>query len=231
MINIEGKCILTYISDSPIDSPIPEPFECPSIYEWIQTCLATRNTMAFMTLPELVATRSAEQIKNAFEPGHWIRLTPRTLLFTQFFDSMQPGWTAAHFVEALAAAGMDLLLLESLPEAILAPLQEALVQCQTEPPTAWSKDLLAIVGREDVNMLLTPGQRPRQSQSSLLVMRSLSPKLSMLTHSRFPLTKRALIFTQYAYLQQIQTQQGSSMVQLRWNGMQLRVPSSKMTEG
>lgn len=84
---------------------------------------------------------------------------------------MQSGWAPAQFVEALAAAGIDLPLLETLPEAVLAPLQEALVQCQNEPPTAWSKDLLAIVGREDVNVLLTPGQRPRQSQSSLLVSR------------------------------------------------------------
>jgi anaphase-promoting complex subunit 1 len=161
--------LLTVDSDSPIDSSIPEPFECPSIYQWIETCLTTQSKTTFLTLPELIATRSSEQIKNAFELDHWIRLTPRTLLFAQFFALMQPGWSPAQFVEALAAAGMDRLLLETLPEAVLAPLQEALVQCQTEPPTMWSKDLLAIIGREDVNILLTPGQRPRQAQSSLLV--------------------------------------------------------------
>ncbi|TVY17794.1 Negative regulator of mitosis [Lachnellula arida] len=158
-----------YDQDSPVDFIIPEPFECPSIYQWIEICLTTQSKMTFLTLPELIATRTSEQIKNAFEFDHWIRLTPRTLLFAQFFASMQPGWSPAQFVEALAAAGMDRLLLETLPEAVLAPLQEAVVQCQTEPPTTWSKDLLAIVGREDVNILLTPGQRPRQAQSNLLV--------------------------------------------------------------
>ena len=87
----------------------------------------------------------------------------------QFFASMQVDWSSSQFVEALSGAGMDLLLLETLPEAVLAPLQEAIVQCQTEPPTAWSKDLLTIVGREDVNMLLSPGQRPRNIQPTLLV--------------------------------------------------------------
>jgi anaphase-promoting complex subunit 1 len=60
-------------------------------------------------------------------------------------------------------------MLETLPEAVLAPLQEAIVQCQMEPPSTWSKALLATVGREDVNILLTPGRRPRQMQSTLLV--------------------------------------------------------------
>jgi len=82
---------------------------------------------------------------------------------------MQVQWTAAQYVEALSVAGADLLFLETLPEPVLAPLQEAIVQCQTEPPLEWNKDLLALIKREDVNMLLNPGQRPRQSQSTLLV--------------------------------------------------------------
>ena len=82
---------------------------------------------------------------------------------------MEVDWSPAQFVEALFAAGANLLVLESLPEAILAPLQEAIVQCQREPPTSWSKELLAIVGREDVNTLLTPGERPRHSHSTVLV--------------------------------------------------------------
>lgn len=85
---------------------------------------------------------------------------------------MQPGWSSAQFVEALSAAGMDSFLLETLPEAVLAPLQEALIECQSEPPTTWSKDLLALVGREDVNVLLTAGQRPRPPLSNLLASHS-----------------------------------------------------------
>lgn len=82
---------------------------------------------------------------------------------------MQADWCSTQFVEALSSAGIDILVLDTLPEAVLAPLQEAIVECQTAPPTTWSKRLLAIVGREDVNMLLSPGQRPRHTQSTLLV--------------------------------------------------------------
>ena len=90
-------------------------------------------------------------------------------MLDRFFSTMRTDWSSAQFVEALFAAGVNLLVLETLPEAILAPFQEAIVQCQNEPPTSWSKELLAIVGREDVNTLLTPGQRPRHSKASILV--------------------------------------------------------------
>ena len=122
-----------------------------------------------MTLPEMVATRSPASSKNARDMGQWSRLTPRTLLLDRFFSAIRIDWTPAQFVEALFAAGVDLLILETLPEALLAPLQEAIVQCQNEPPTSWSKELLAIVGREDVNTLLTPGSRPRTTQTAILV--------------------------------------------------------------
>lgn len=168
MYDIQEASMLSvdYDSQSPIESPPQEPFDCPSIYDWIQASLVKRALMPFFTLPELVATRSS---KSPGDPRQWSALTPRTLLFAQFFSSMRSNWLSAQFVEALSSAGMDTQLLETLPEAILAPLQEAIVQCQTEPPTTWSKALLAMVGREDVNTLLTPGQRPRQLQSTFLV--------------------------------------------------------------
>lgn len=121
-----------------------------------------------MTLPELVGNRTPG-LNHSSSPHQWLLLTPRTLLFMQFFRSMEPSWNSAEFIEALAAAGLDSVLLETLPEAILAPLQESIVYCQAEPPTSWNKGLLALVGREDVNMLLTPGQRPRNSHVTLLV--------------------------------------------------------------
>lgn len=157
---------IQYDVSSPIEFSLPEPFPPPSIYEWIQICLTSRSLMTFPTLSELVASRSN---RLTTELDQWSKLTPRTLLFAQFFTSMRYDWAPVDFVEALSSAGMDTLLLETLPEAVLAPLQEAIVQCQAEPPTAWSKALLAIVGREDVNILLTPGLRPRNNQSSALL--------------------------------------------------------------
>jgi anaphase-promoting complex subunit 1 len=104
-------------------------------------------------------------------------------MFDRFFSVMQTDWSPAKFVEALFAAGVDLLVLETLPEAVLAPLQEAIVQCQNEPPTSWSKDLLAIVGREDVNTLLAPGKRPRNTQTAILVRARYSIDVLILTEA------------------------------------------------
>jgi anaphase-promoting complex subunit 1 len=164
---------LTTELDSPIESIIPQLFECPSIYDWIQNCFATRTLVPFMTLPEMVATRSPASSSNAHDLSQWSRLTPRTLILDRFFSMMRIDWSPAQFVEALFAAGVDLFVLETLPEAILAPFQEAIVQCQNEPPMSWSKDLLALVGREDVNTLLTPGQRPQHSHTTILVRKSI----------------------------------------------------------
>jgi anaphase-promoting complex subunit 1 len=94
---------------------------------------------------------------------------------------MQSDWCPAQFVEALFIAGVDLLMLETLPEALRAPFQEAIVQCQNEPPTSWSKDLLALVGREDVNTLLVPGQQACHSKTSILVRELITIAVQMLT--------------------------------------------------
>ena len=122
-----------------------------------------------MTLGDVASRRSTASNKVARASEPWSNLTPKTLLFVRFFALMKPGWSSAELVEALTTAGMDRLMLETLPEGVLASLQEAIVQCQAEPPMTWNKDLLAIVGREDVNVLLSPGQRRRRVHTPLLV--------------------------------------------------------------
>ncbi|KAE8441418.1 hypothetical protein EG329_004974 [Mollisiaceae sp. DMI_Dod_QoI] len=159
---------LDFDKDSPIKSMIPQTFECPAIYDWIQACLSSRALAPFITLPQLVASRSESSYNSTQDLDQWNKLTPRTLLLERFFGAMQHSWSAVQFVEALSTAGVDLLFLETLPEGVLVPLQEAVIESQTAPPANWSKELLALVGREDVTMLLKPGQRPRQMQSTLL---------------------------------------------------------------
>lgn len=180
--DVEDAALLEmdYDTDASAGFSIPEPFECPEIFSWIQICIATKNLAPFMTLPEVVNNRSPVSNTYTRDLDHWSRLTPRTLLFAKFFSAMRSDWTAPQFVEGLSTAGMDVLLLETLPEAVLAPLQEAIIQCQTQPPTTWSKDLLAIVGREDVNMILLPGQRSPYIVSTPLVSVYLQSTLHLL---------------------------------------------------
>jgi anaphase-promoting complex subunit 1 len=157
---------------------VPQPFSCPNIYDWIQSSITSRQSNSFMTLASIAEARSTTQTQHM---SQWRSFTPRTLLLKHFYASLQDNFTPAQFVEALASAGVDTSLLETLPEAVLTPLQEAILQCQAEPPSTWSKGLLAIIGREDVNFLLTPGQRPRHSQSTLLVCISPCQYFSQLT--------------------------------------------------
>jgi anaphase-promoting complex subunit 1 len=58
-------------------------------------------------------------------------------------------------VEALISAGVDMRILETLPEALLAILKEPIVQCQSNPPTTWSSSLLKYIARDDLNLLVT----------------------------------------------------------------------------
>lgn len=129
----------------------------------------TSHLAPFLTLAELAASHSSASSKSIWDLEQWEKLTPRTLLFVKFFASMQRDWSSVQFVEALSLAGISVAFLETLPEAILAPLREAIVQCRKNPPTTWSKDLLTLVGREDVNTLLMPGHQPRQISTTLLV--------------------------------------------------------------
>lgn len=142
----------------------PQPFEPPGIYEWIETCLVTRNLVPFSTLGDTVATQSgaARSVKR------WLS-TPRTASFTRFFAKVKPESTSVDIVEALFSSGITTHVLDTLPEAIIVPLRESIVDCQAQPPVSWGNDLLRLVDREDVNMLLSPGQRKIIGYSSHLV--------------------------------------------------------------
>jgi anaphase-promoting complex subunit 1 len=154
--------LLTLLSAVLFDTP--QPFDPPGVYEWIETCLITRNLVPFVTLGDIVASRSGA----AFSIERWSSM-PRTALFMRFFAKIKPESTTIDIVEALFSSGITAQVLDTLPEAIIVPLREAIVGCQAQPPVSWGKDLLSLVDREDVNMLLFPGQRKRLGYSSLLV--------------------------------------------------------------
>ncbi|RDW84956.1 putative APC1-subunit of anaphase-promoting complex [Coleophoma cylindrospora] len=167
--DVEDVCLADIEYDMrPMHVHIPEPYDCPTIYQWVQTCLLTKSLAPFLTLAELAASRSSASSKSIWDLEQWEDLTPRTLLFVKFFASMKANWSPVQFVEALSSAGISVDFLETLPEAILLPLREAIAQCRKEPPTTWNKELLTLVGREDVNTLLTPGHQPRQNNTTLL---------------------------------------------------------------
>jgi anaphase-promoting complex subunit 1 len=72
-------------------------------------------------------------------------------------------------VEALHDSGVTGQVLDTLPEAIMVPLREAIVDCQAQPPVSWGKHLLSLVDREDVNMSLLPKYLRKSNRAPLLV--------------------------------------------------------------
>ncbi|CCU77023.1 putative Negative regulator of mitosis/putative negative regulator of mitosis [Blumeria hordei DH14] len=159
--------ISEFDNNSPFQPSIPQPFECPSVYDWIQACVTSQYSTKFRTISDLFVTNPLLSGKNSH--NRQMRLTPRTLVLNKFFDNIYSNCSPAHYVEALSNAGADSLMLETLPEAILAPIQEAMIQCQAEPPSHWSSTLLTLVGREDINLSLSLGKKPREVQSTALI--------------------------------------------------------------
>jgi anaphase-promoting complex subunit 1 len=143
-----------------------QPFDPPSVYDWIENSLVKRNVVPFVTLGDIIERRPGPGMHSS---DRWAFITPRTALFVQFFSAIRPSSGPVEIIEALHAAGGSAEVLESLPEAVLIPLREAIVDCQSRPPVTWKSQLLSLVDREDVKMLLFPELQRKISPSSIVV--------------------------------------------------------------
>lgn len=137
-----------------------------SVYEWIQRSIISRTPIPFMTLGDIMKRRSSSS-RSRSSSDSWSRLTPRTAVFARLFASLRHNMTSAEFVEAMLSAGMDSLVLETLPEALSTPMREAIADCQAQPPVPWNEDLLCLIGRNDLNALA--GTKEVAASSSLMV--------------------------------------------------------------
>jgi len=96
-------------------------------------------------------------------------------MFQRFFARL--GSTSSRFdvVVAMHDCGFTPQILETLPEAILTPLQDVISICQPSPPPSWPEDLLKLVGRPDMCAVL----RPRKSTKAPLSDPAVSPPLDV----------------------------------------------------
>lgn len=124
-----------------------------------------RKSMPFLITEDISPDGSGVGIFGRY----WASLTPRIASFARFFATIRPSSTPAEVVETLYTSGITSHVLDTLPEAILLPLREAIVDCQAQPPVYWGKDLLNLVDREDVNMFLIPEQQRKVAHGPLLV--------------------------------------------------------------
>ncbi|KXJ89990.1 hypothetical protein Micbo1qcDRAFT_148831 [Microdochium bolleyi] len=122
-----------------------------SVFEWITANLVQHSDAKYL-LPA-VASRLPQAVI------HHLRL------FERLFSILQAAPIApTQLVEALNEAGFDAITLESLPDPVLVPLQDALARCRTNPPPEWSRKLLQLVGRSDIGSAFsTPAIADHQS--------------------------------------------------------------------
>lgn len=90
-------------------------------------------------------------------------------MFKRFFNLIKANTTAVQMVEAMKECGLTNHVLETLPEAILIPLQDAIALCQPHPPSSWSDEMLDLVKRTDISLILTSNKRHRPAMSNILV--------------------------------------------------------------
>ncbi|KAI9743249.1 MAG: Anaphase-promoting complex subunit 1 [Claussenomyces sp. TS43310] len=147
---------------------IPQPDNPPDVFAWIESCLTSRKLMPYIAIADITASRSMLGHQTTTHVDQWATLTPRTAVFTKFFALLHETSNATDVVEALYEAGANAYFLDTLPEAILIPLRESIISCQAQPSVSWGKELLSLVGREDVNMLFSSEEQRLSSYPSVL---------------------------------------------------------------
>ncbi|KAH7485980.1 Negative regulator of mitosis [Fusarium oxysporum f. sp. albedinis] len=155
-------------SDLNLRPAIPQPPVRPDVVNWIQSRLIGERRVPYITPADVYYAGSQLSEAEKSQDRRWESILPRTLMFKQFFKFMKPSTSAVQMVEAMRDAGITPLILDTLPEAILAPLRDAISLCQPHPPTSWSKDLLELVDRRDISLILAPGKQPKPSASKIL---------------------------------------------------------------
>lgn len=148
--------------------PIPEPGVKPDIFEWIQSRLVTQQG-SYPSPAEIHSQTSNISREGNEDDGRWDTILPRTMVLIRFFNALQSNPTAAEMVEAMQAQGFTPAILDSLPEAILVPLQDAISLCQPHPPKGWPDSLLELIKRSDVSSLLASKKTTTRTLTSLLV--------------------------------------------------------------
>ncbi|KAL1305993.1 hypothetical protein AAFC00_004126 [Neodothiora populina] len=153
----------------------------PSIYEWIGQSLLKGNKEAYLTLEQIAsigATARSSSSRTRLEK----EVLPRSCALQQLagqFDRI--GSLPETAVEVLAACGLTSRVIATLPEAVLAPIREAITRCQSKPPTTWPSNLLQFIGREDLLVLAEPDSMVRQDKRTSRGSKALIPPHDMQT--------------------------------------------------
>jgi anaphase-promoting complex subunit 1 len=148
---------------------LAEPPSDYCILTWIQGHLATSRGTEYPTLSDLFANVTRDVLGGRLRGRLWASLTPRTLMFEKLFARLGVMTHRSEAVVAMHECGFSPQVLETLPEAVLTPLQDMISICQPNPPPSWSKELLALVSRTDMSGVLQPTKTWRVVGSDIKV--------------------------------------------------------------
>ncbi|KAF2459618.1 hypothetical protein BDY21DRAFT_272583, partial [Lineolata rhizophorae] len=151
-------------------SPPREWKEPPCFFAWLENAVKGVDGPEFSSLLQLVGIGAEEEYgepttgtgTSAYAKQLLAEFTPRTCAVTAFFSERnrrrrndRRSYSAATDVEIMASCGINSVMLDSFVEAVAAPFRDAIVRCQESPPTTWDRSLLRLVGREDLELLMS----------------------------------------------------------------------------
>ena len=142
---------------SAIKSPA-QPFEPPSILSHIESLHLQSAYTSFMTLLDVtnpldirLSTGNRHEFSEVSQ-RLLMDLTPRTVVILKLLSVTHTASMEERVAE-MASCGVDVTILETLPEGIAAPLRAAIAICQSQPLTTWNSNILSMIGRDDIGML------------------------------------------------------------------------------
>jgi len=139
----------------PGDETPAEPFEPPSILQFIESTTLDAVRRPFVTLLNLVGGSESSDTPLSANPAsarQLIDLTPRITMITSLLDL---GFKKSMLerLDDMSSWGLNLSILETLPESVAVPFRAAMSFCQAQPSPALGKHMLEMIGRDDLNSL------------------------------------------------------------------------------
>ncbi|KAL8771736.1 MAG: hypothetical protein Q9209_002927 [Squamulea sp. 1 TL-2023] len=131
-----------------------QPFEPPSIFQYLEKMYKGAKVQPFVTLLDLVDA-TAGSSRNAQLPislrARLRRLTPRTIAIVK--PTLLNDQTVQFSLDDIISSDIDSSLLETLPESIAAPFRSSISESELLPSSNWGSKLLSMIGRDDLSRL------------------------------------------------------------------------------
>lgn len=135
-----------------------EPFAPPSIFFYLENAWH-QSSAPFLNLMDLVTATDRIPRKGRL----WqecFTLTPRTLALNGFFSELHRFSSSLDRIKLLYRWGLTRSVIETFPEGVSAPLQEAVMQAQVRASTSWNVTPLELIDREDLFMSMNTNNSP-----------------------------------------------------------------------